>query len=385
MKLNAAAIDRKRDSLCMKKFIFKRKAFISLLIGTFLLSGCGQSDNFLIEVTDNDVNEEIDTNVTEPEDKPETDENTGLSENLRKPLEVPVNSRAEDIHYHGEDGIDLFRAVHCCKSDGEKIYLAYNEPDLYVMSIGADEHSPANIDNPEGMNVCNVAVDTYGRIHLLMVGQNYDKCYIWRLDEDYRIDKVIDISAYFETKRTPLWFLIDKDGTYYFQWPIDRNGIIVDSEGVLKHKFTRESLGIREIYEAAVGKDGQIYLVYGTYEDVKREIGELDVENCSIKEEDSPLSFSGNEVFAAMSGGTDTNLLLFSPFSGVWAYDNEQGIMENRVPLSDLDPNINTEIQPLTFLPDGRLLLLVKTVNSNNSNNSDDKELVVKYIPAGKR
>ena len=359
-----------------KKLIFKRIAFISFLIGVFVISGCGQSDNLPTETSDNYANEEIDPSFPEMEDKAKDVVNDERSESLPKPLEVPINTKAEDVVYFSEDGIDLLRAVHRCVSDGENIYFAYTEPDLYVMPIGANEHSPANIENPKGMNVCNIAIDIYGKIHLLMADSNYDGWFIWSLDEEYKIEKIIDISAYFETKRIPTWFLIDKDGTYYFQWPINREGIIVDSEGVLKHKLTTESLGIKWIYEAAVGKDGLIYLVYNDGNE-KMQIDELDVQNGSIKNEDSPLYFPSNETFSAMSGGTDTNLLLFSPLSGVWAYDNINGVIENRVPLSDIGFGSNTEFWPLTFLPDGRLLLLERTINDSNAGD------VLKYVPVG--
>ncbi len=91
-----------------------------------------------------------------------------------------------------------------------------------------------------------------------------------------------------------------------------------------------------------------------------------------------------------MSCGTDTNLLLFSPYSGVWAYDNENEIIENRVPLSELGFESNAELYPLTFLPDGRLILLEKTANGKNDNqinnivDESSKNWLIKYIPAGK-
>ena len=359
-----------------KRFVRRRKALILLLIGLFVLFGCGQGDNYLMETVGNDVEEKNDNTFTdmeeEAEDIVEADEMDILSEDLPKVLEVPVNTKAEDIHYYIEDDIDPLRAMRRCSSDGENIYLVYGEPDLYVMPLGADEHIRANIDNPEGLDVCNIAMDTYGKIHLLM-SRDGDEWFIWCLDESYQTEKVIDVSAYFETTQLPGWFLIDKDGTYYLQWSMDRDGIIVDSEGVLKHRFTPKSLGVKWIYQAAVGKDGHIYLVHG-YMDEELEISELDLENCFIKEETSPLCFSGNETFSAMSGGTDTNLLLFSPYSGVWACDTENGILENRVPLSDIGFESNTEFWPLTFLVDGRLLLLGKTQN----------DIYLKYIPVGK-
>lgn len=366
------------QKMSRQRFILKRKAFITLLIGIFILSGCGQSENSKID---------SDNLFTETEGKMKDDENNEPSEDLPKPLEVPVNTKIEDIHYYSEDYIDLLASPPLCKSDGKNIYLV-DKQDFYIMPVGTDELSPANIDIPEGMDVYNLAFDSYGRIHLLIADRDNEEYFIWRLDESYQVDKTIDISAYVEEKQVPLWFLIHKDGTYYIQWPLNRNGIIVDSEGVLKHKFTLESLGIRWTREAAVGKDGQIYLVYGD-RDEKWEIGKLDVKNCLIKNENSSLYFPGSEIFMAMSGGTDTNLLLLSPYSGVWACDTESGIMENRVPLSDLRLGFDTESEfwLRIFLPDGRLLLLGQTVNDNNADNVDgesSKHLLFKYIPVGK-
>lgn len=365
--------------MCRKKFIFKGKTFITLLIGIFILSGCGQSKD--IKINSNDVNVETNTKISETE---------AQAENLPNPLGVPKNIKVEDINYYSKDNIDLSRSLHRCVSDEKNIYLVHGEAGLYVMPIGTDEHNPVNIDNPEGMDVCNIALDSYGRIHLLMAGLDNEEWFIWRLDESYHVDKTIDISAYFETKHMPLWFMIDKDGTYYLQWVMDRNGIIIDNEGVLKHKFTRDSLGVKWIYEAAVGKNGQIYLVYST-SDVKLEIGRLDVNKCLIENETPTLYFGGNEVFDGMYSGSDTNLLLVSPYSGVWAYDSESGVLENRVPLSDIGFNMDMEFWPLTFLPDSRLLLLGQTVNFNDADDdahetADDESLkhwLLKYITVG--
>ena len=98
------------------------------------------------------------------------------------------------------------------------------------------------------------------------------------------------------------------------------------------------------------------------------------MESGSIVKEDSPLYLSRDEIFNGMYRGTDTNILLFSKYSGVWAYDQEQGILENRTPLSEIGLAHNAESYPLTFLPDGRLVLLQR-----------DKDGVhIKYIPGGK-
>lgn len=361
-----------------------RKVLISLLIVMFVLSGCGQSGNALGETVDTGFtetgdaaqgDEETDAGSAETEDKAETGDSEP-SEELPKPVEVPVNTTPEEIlYYSGDDGDDVpppDYAKYCCVSDGENIYLAYSRQDLYVMPIGADRHSRANIDNPEGMNICKAALDIYGRLHLLVADSDYEEWFIWRLDESLQTDRVIDISAYYETQRPPVWFLVDKDGTYYLQG-VFKDGIIVDSEGALMHSFTPKSLGSGWPYAAAAGKDGRIYLVHSDL-DEKVVIDGLDVENGTIKKEDSPLWFPGSEIFTLASAGTDTDLLLFSPYSGVWAYDREKGILENRVPISDMSSGSGMDLCPLTFLPDGRLLLVERSKN----------DIYLKYIPAGR-
>ena len=378
--------------MCMKLFVYKKKTLLLLLIGLFILSGCGRSDDFFSGTA---AREEIGTESSEIENKAQTESGTETENNTeteeseaagsdgsaqRQPtlLEVPVSSKKEDILYHKMDDIDISLSSHRCQSDGENLYLVYGaagEPDLYVMPIGADELFRANINNPEGMVILHITIDIYGKMHLIVAGNNFEEWYIWRLDESKQVEEVIDISDYFEIRQVPLWFLVDKEGNYDLQWAaLSRDGVIVDSEGALKHKFTLKSLDIGWMYEAAVGKDGLIYVIYRDRGDEKVRIGEFDVESNSIVKEDSPLYFSRDEIFNGMFRGTDTNILLFSRYSGVWAYDQEQGILENRTPLSEIGLVCNEESYPLTFLPDGRLVLLQR----------DKDGIHIKYIPGGK-
>lgn len=384
----------------MKTFAYIKRTLLLLYIGLLVLSGCGRNGDFSsgtavrgetgteFSETENKMGTESGTeteNTTETESGTEAENAAGTGEGMAAGLsqgqptllEVPVSSEKEDILFHKVDGIDISWSVHRCQSDGENLYLVYGpagELDLYVMPIGADEHFRANIHNPEGMVISHIAMDLYGGIHLLVAGNDFEEWYIWRLDERKQVEEVIDISDCFETNQTPLWFLVDKEGNYYFQWVFYRDGVIVDSEGELKHRFTMESLDIGWIYEAAVGKDGSIYVIYRDRGDEKVRIGEFDVENGSIIKEDSPLYLSRDEIFNGMSHGTDTNILLFSRYSGIWAYDQEQGILENRVPLSEMGLARNEETYPLTFLPDGRFVLL----------QAGKDGMHIKYIPAGK-
>lgn len=359
------------------------KASAVLVLGMFLLSGCSQKAN---EMGDNAFLTDTEKHLEKNEAA--IDLKTAETQNALPIItNVPISSVTKEIIYESQDGIDLLQALHRCVADGKNIYLAYGEDDLYSMAIETAEHSPVHILNPKGMNVCNIAMDTNGRIHLLMGSPDGDKWFIYQLDESFQVIKEMDVSAYFETKYVPIWFMVDKKGTYYIQWHLERNGIILDSEGELEHKVTPESLGTTWIYEAAVGKDGEIYLVHGDRQEGQM-IGKLDVINCTLETEDLSLVFPSGEVLNEMSAGTDTNLLLFSPYSGVWACDTENGILENRVSIAEMQLDSNMDFWPLTFLPDGRLLLLAHTFEEQKIDQGNNAGKVnyplLKYIPAGK-
>ena len=370
--------------MCKQQLILKTSILATLLMGIFILSACGPlSVETNDEINDTAMAEMLDDGSNATNDTKFAEADVDVSDDLQKPPAVPVSNKAEDIYYYyNADDIFLERALHRSTADGKNIYLAYGEPDLYVLPLGADRHEPANMENPEGMDVLRVALDGQGQIHLLMADYDNGIYFIRRLNEDYRVDKSMDISAYFEHKeRIPMWFMIDKDGTYYLQWPFDRSGIIVDADGTLKHKTTRESLGAQWIYEAAVGKDGHIYLVHG-YPDENIEIARLNVEEGTMENVDSALHFPGDEVFSEMSAGTDSNLLLYAPYSGVWAYDAENGMLENRLKPSDVRPDFNDEFRPLVFLPDGRLVLMGDAANGDKANEGP-APCLLKYVPVG--
>ncbi len=367
----------------MKQLGNKKRFIFFLFCSILLFSGCGRENNALMHTQEGDAIRDVDTMDTEKEEKSEENEENKTIEtngNLWQGTEVSVNMQAQVVPYMMEDGIDPLRAVHRCTSNEENIFLAYNETDFYIIPIGADKHSPACIDNPEGMKVCNITVDGYGKIHLLMAGDNYDEWNIWCLNEEYQIQKKIDISSLCDTKYIPIWFLVDKEGIYYLQWPHDRSSILINSDGIMEHKLTPELLGASWIYEAAVGRDGKIYLVYSNEEE-KLIVGELDVNNGSIIEGVGEYSFPKDETFSAMSAGTDTNLLLFSPYSGVWAYDEDKEIFENRVVLSELGFGDNVEYWPFTFLADGRLWLMGREWKDETT---AEETLIMNYIPAGR-
>lgn len=287
-----------------------KRVLIILLVGLLALSGCEQYDDLPQDAAFNDVREEIHTNDTETEEQVETEgsetkekaetegsETIEPSESQPEPIQISVNTEMEEFLYTGEDAFSRGQSLHRNKSYGETIYFAYGEPYLGVMSIGADKPEQAEIDNPEGMVICQVAVDTYEGVHLVVTDNDSNEWFIWQLNESYQAEKVIDVTACFEVKQMPYWFLVDKDGNYYLQWLLSRDGVILDREGELKHRISLKSFETRWTYEVAVGKNGRIYLVYRDGDEGLR-IGEFDMESGTIKKEESRLCFSRDELFS---------------------------------------------------------------------------------------
>ncbi|MCL2253729.1 MAG: hypothetical protein FWC09_04720 [Lachnospiraceae bacterium] len=356
----------------------KKRAFFVCIASILILFGCGQREDISSSETIKNYNDyEVGMEYSETEIKYK--DVTEISDILLKPLVIPLNTEALEIYIYNEEHRRLLSNPHSYYTDGEKLYFL-TALGFYSMPIGTDELAPINIEIPEGMDVYNFALDRYGRMHLIIAERDEDEFFIWRLDENYQVDKVIDISAYIETIQMPRWhrwFMVLDDGTYYIQWGMVQDGIIVSSDGELMHTFTLESLGIGWVRQVAVGKDGYIYIVCGSQED-NRKIVKLDTSKCLIEDVNPALYFPGGELFRTMSGGTDTNLLLYSIYSGVWACDTESGILENRVSLTDIGLGLDndSDLWKLIILPDGRLFVSARSV--------DGDAVIHKYIPVGK-
>jgi len=376
----------------VQNVILKKKTFISLLIGICLLCACGQSvdgnvdgDIFAEEAAVNHLEKGNPIPIKTGDGK--INDIGDPSMDSPKPFDIPVNTTAEEFHYHAVGNADPLSGTPGTKSDGKNIYLL-TDHSFYEMPIGTDETRPLDIEVPAGMEVYNFALDGHGRIHLLIAQRDMGEYYIWRLDGGYQAEKTIAISDYYTDSAydRPRWFLVLDDGTYYIQWPLEQDGIIVSSEGALKHSFTLESLGIGWVKQVTVGRDGHIHIAHGIWEE-KVEIVMLDTDSGSVINENPDLLFPYDEIFFAMSGGTDTNLLLYSIYSGAWAFDAERGVMENRVSLADIRSGFSREAEfwPRIFLPDGRLFLVGASADDNADNAAaDNAPLLIKYIPVGK-
>lgn len=365
-----------------KKIIkHKKHLVLGLLLSTLLLTGCVKTTNDPLEVPAKTPSVKQENNP-ETEKKVPSQSTEETQESQTEPIEestVSVNTTREEVSYRCEDGIDLNRAEHRCASDGANLYLAYAETDLYVLVAGESKHQPVGLKNPAELKVCNVTIDTEGKIHLLMATPELDKWYIWQLDDAMQPEKEVNITPFFVRNRIPLWFMVDKDGYYYLQWIEDRKGLILDTDGALIHETTCAALGVNWIYEATVGKDGSIYLVYNRKGENKK-IGTLDTKLGSLRQDGIILKLPETDTFSAMAAGTDTEILLYGPYCGVWSYDSEIRTFEQRIKPEDIGYSGDMDFRPLGFQADGRFV----TVGGAMESNARVKELLLKYIPAGR-
>lgn len=364
----------------------KGSASVITLISIFLLSGCGQDVNSTNSEANSPVESVVEHIVEEAVFSPPSDktENPESVEVVPAPLVIPVNRNAEDIYLS-----DHIYFVPPCVSDGENLYfrkdalLGDEKPGLYVMPVGGDEIRLADIDIPVGMDIAELAIDAYGNLHLLIQNRSDEILFIRQYNADLQVEKEIDIAEYTDEFRKPNHFLVNRDGTYYIHWKYQNTGLIVDNVGKLLHKFSAESLGLGWVTAAGVGSDDEFYLVHDT-DDMKPKIARFDIDSLTVEIDKLSLELPEEELFTLISVGIDTELLLYSETSGVWVYDIDTGILENRIPLSVNSWGYYSQFYNLAFLPDGRLLLATTVLKNNEPGDENFESWLFKYIPTDK-
>ena len=354
-----------------------KKICLAVLLGMFCICACTfneESGDFPGPVkSDDNISGEADvpiTNTTNDENGMQVAENVENSQYL----DVPLNTKAEEISY-----VDDTIFVSPFISDGKDLFLrldsyAYmGKAGFYTMPVSSEGGERVELDFPEGADIGNLAIDTYGRVHLLITDRDNEKHVVWRLDDKLQIEKHIDISGYSNESRKPSYFMIDKDDTFYVYWGLNEELLVVDSEGAFESRFTPESLGIKHIQSIGIGKDGHLYIAYEN--DGRVNIGKLGAGRDQIVNANPDISFPNDENITMISRGTDTDMLIYGTYGGVWACDIENGSIENRVPISDIGFGADADFYR-SFLPDGRLLI--------NTYDHDTNQVFFKYIPVGR-
>ncbi|MDR0220689.1 MAG: hypothetical protein LBI54_04690 [Lachnospiraceae bacterium] len=354
-----------------------KKICLAMLVAMFC-SGCGTSEE-LDAASSQPRQDAFADNVTggtnTPTPNSDTQDNgTQISENSPIFHAMPANRESEDISFSS----DVFFASPFV-SDGADIYMRLDryanrsEAGLYVMAVGSDNFERVELDIPAEADIGNIATDIYGTVYLVITDRSNESHIIWCLDEDRQVAETLDISEYASERRMPSEFAIDKDGTFYLYWAQNEELLAIDREGRLVHRFTAESLGAEYLQSIGVGRDGCLYISYVNATDSSVNIGRLDVENGSIAKVYPDASFSNEENIVGIFRGTDTNLLLYSTNNGALAYDTESGVVEYRVPISEIGFSAGVDFYR-SFLPDGRLLVYTY----------DYEQSYLKYVPVGR-
>ena len=337
-----------------------------------------------------DVNEELEQTIVDAEQKNVNKSENNIVETDEDNVEIAklaeVNTQAQVVEYDGE-----IHFANICISDGENLILyqssEYGEAGFYKMKVGQSEVERIELDIPEYLDVTKMTTDMYGNIYLLLTGnteflseENTAKHEIWILNDKFEVSSILDISDSTEgEKLMPYQFLVDQNGSYFIQWGYGSfKGIFLDKQGKLIAKINNTVLEIDELQTAGLGQDGSVYMCYRKDEHIY--ISRLNMESGKLENQEQNTLFDQDELVLSIGAGTDTQLLIYSTNSGIWAYDQEENYLENRVAMNESDTPFDTYILIRKFLPDGRLLLIENITNTNG----ELGKRILKYIPAGK-
>lgn len=348
--------------------MIKRRMICLVLLMSMLISivccSCTavQNGNVRIESTEREENEDS-------EDKP-TDEAEYLSAET-----VEVSDREATVPYQGEEFIKSLFAV------GETmLYVCGNKPDgdyfLGFMGQEEDAFREFTVDIGEDMRAFNMAVDEYGKCHILWMsvekeeinGQSFDqityeKSYITIINKEGIQEKEIDVSNLFSLEQPrPVCFVVDRDGNYYVE--CEKEFVQIMADGTKKEEVLCDGW----IEGIGRGKTGRIYCIY------REETGER---RLARWEEDGTLYLcevklpEAAAIYAGIYPGTDTELLLFNKEGGVIACDEsaaEVRILGSKLPVK------GSEIIGYGILADGRTCLMEQK----------EGQTAFYYLPSGK-
>lgn len=338
-----------------------------------LLSGCGKenTEESRVEV----LGEEIDYSCEKKQKDAIVQE--VLPESKKR---IPVNTTNETFSADAE-GIHLAKI---CAASGDKLYFCQwardgHEASLYQLKIGETALKKVELDIPEGMDIYGMATDKTGNLYLLMrtaLTEENVTSMIQELDSEGNVIRSLDISEAIQGKLSIVQsFLVKDNGDFYIKGM--NASICINSEGIALWEMKDEPFGICDSYTAAVGKDGEVYITYKKA-DVWY-LGKMNGEDGTIVKEYFLSELEGDDKLLAIGQGTDSDFLLYSASSGVWAWNQTEGKLEKRADLSEARMPSEEYIVIRTFLEDGRLLQVVNIAEVDTLS-----ERIYKYIPAGR-
>lgn len=349
----------------------RKLLFMTLAFG--LLSGCGKenTEESRVEI----LEEEIDYSYEKKQD------DTIMQEALLDSKErIPVNTTNETFTADAE-GIHLAKI---CVASGDKLYFCQWARDgrkaaLYQLKIGETVLKEVELDIPEGMDIYGMDTDKTGNLYLLMrtaLTEENVTSMIQKLDSEGNVIRSLDISETMQGKLSIVQsFLVKDNGDFYIKGM--NASICINSEGIALWEMKDEILGICESYAVVLGKDDEIYITYKKADEWY--LGKISAEDGTIAKEYLLPEIESDDKLLAIGQGTDSDFLLYSASSGVWAWNQTEGNLEKRADLSEAGMPLEEYIVIRTFLEDGRLPQVINIAEGDTLS-----ERIYKYIPAGR-
>lgn len=335
------------------EIIKKVNVFFILTVVLSLISACGNQ-------TQEDQVEGIEENIY-TEESPENRIDSRPTGEKEAIVSYEVSNEETVIRYEGE----YFRKSVFC-AGGDMVYICGVKPSdnsYFIAGMQAEEKQfcelPVKI--PDGMRVIRMTVDYLGKCHILLMSVEkviieneeldqitYEESFIWTIDKEGNIEKILNVSEIFAEERSrPFCFTTDNAGNYYFE---NKKDIIkVDSKGNVDMRLS--STG--EIEAIGCGRSGDIYCIY---------FNEEGIDTLDILKEDGlagygiTLPYIGPR-YSSIAAGTDTELLIFNIEGGVYTYERDENVVEQRISENNM-PVSGENAASHGFLGDGRLCLM---------------------------
>ncbi len=349
------------------------KFFLTLLL-IFSITGCTNQSN---ESKSKDNQQELSTSTEEVLQSVTSTEATGENQIIEvEAIQYKVSNVSSSVLYEGSD-----IRKSCFALGGSKLFLVGISPEndyfLGTMEQEASIFETLSIEIPSDMRIINMYVDNQNKCYTKWIStektivddQEFDiptdeKTWLVVVNSTGEIEKKLDISELMPAEAARSYNLcVDLQGNYYMD---HENEIIkINSTGTQMERITCEG----SVAEIGCGKSGVIYC---SYYNANNEIILGRIEEQTVVDVEAVLENPNINMYCIMSG-TDSELLIYDPRTGVYTYNIESNVIENRIYIENL-PISGEEVGGYGFLGDGRLCIY----------GIQEEKFIFYYIPAGK-
>lgn len=355
---------------------------LQLILIMLAMTACGGKQNPEAGGSRPEGMENYEVEISSSSESTEQEEEGAAGYNTPEPDQGFLASDVEAVIPY--EGGEFRKSVFCTGAD--MLYLYGIKPDesffLGCMKQEDVQFREIPLKLPDDMRVAYMTVDRAGNCHSIWISvetldvdgvthyrRTYEKVQITVVDKDGELIAEIDLSEIFQTEEIRpdyFCFAVDNEGNYYLgaaQAIIKLNG-----KGEAEGKIPCEGI----LQAVGCGRSGSIYCIY-TKEDGKELLGRVEQGEDTTKVVSCGVFLpSAAALYLNMAAGADAELLFYNKAGGVYAYDSDAGIVEQRMMPEEM-PVSGMDVSGYGFLGDGRLCLLT----------TENGRAVFYYVPTG--